>query len=833
MAGLVRMPMRRTHTPLLLLSLALFTCAGPEELGEPCDSDDDCPSGAFCAPGGCQSMCRDDVDCLGSATPTVCDERGRCVEPVRCARGADCQNELFCDGEESCDPSDPEADLRGCVAAGEPSCVAGQSCLEGTEECVTDCSVSGDADGDGHDAPECGGDDCDDSDDRRFTGNSEVCDADDVDEDCDPRTFGSRDGDGDGFVDALCCNVDPAGARRCGDDCDDGANVVRPGGTESCNGVDEDCDGTVDDGPDALASCTAPPNATPVCAGGACGFNCLGGYHACGGVCESDFSVNTCGTSCTPCVPPVGGTATCDGSACGFTCNTGYHPCNGTCAINSAVATCGLRCNDPCVPPANGTATCDGSACGFTCSSGYHACNGACASNSDVATCGASSCDSPCPDPTNGSPTCNGTACGIACDSNYHLCSGACVSNFDVRSCGLTSCGACVPPSNASSTCNGVSCGFECLPNFHLCGGACVSNFDNATCGTSCSPCAAHLRCDGTAACTLGTWHSSAIIWSNATTMRAQYATSTFNASNGYSYAYRQSDGATGSPSGSFTVAGDLGITASHPGIALQGQLSLRGDVLTLLDTQEVLRYHGIWIRKSSGHSVGNLTGDWHEVSFFDGSGGVAGGATAVSGFGNVNFTSAGAMTRAITRSDGASDASTGTASVGADGAVTIARTGGGVFRGQINPYNDVMILTFDPDTDETNGFRPGHHFLVRKSSSRSVANVGGGTYFLNHMAGTNRSVWGEATILGAGTSFSGGWLETSDPGSAGICNGGSIAVGAGGNIDVTLINGTGCALTGMITGWIEIPNGASSDVLVMRNANATAASLQIWIRKP
>ncbi len=105
-----------------------------------------------------------------------------------------------------------------------------------------------DADGDGSRAAACGGSDCDDTDPDRYPGNREVCDASDVDEDCDPLTFGFRDGDGDTHPDARCCNVDTSSARHCGDDCNDMQPSIYSGLVEACDSLDNDCDDATDEG---------------------------------------------------------------------------------------------------------------------------------------------------------------------------------------------------------------------------------------------------------------------------------------------------------------------------------------------------------------------------------------------------------------------------------------------------------------------------------------------------------------------------------------------------------------------------------------------------------
>lgn len=164
-----------------------------------------------------------------------------------CERDADCDDGKYCTGSEQCDPDHAKADSAGCVTGKKPC--GDSACLE--EERACGCETP-DRDQDGYDSIACGGEDCDDDDEDRFPGNTEVCDDADHDEDCDPKTFGERDEDGDDGLDEQCCNADEeTGEPNCGDDCDDQDPNSYRGNTETCDDVDNDCDGVIDELPDS------------------------------------------------------------------------------------------------------------------------------------------------------------------------------------------------------------------------------------------------------------------------------------------------------------------------------------------------------------------------------------------------------------------------------------------------------------------------------------------------------------------------------------------------------------------------------------------------------
>ncbi|MDP2314716.1 MAG: putative metal-binding motif-containing protein [Pseudomonadota bacterium] len=97
--------------------------------------------------------------------------------------------------------------------------------------------------------------DCDEADPDVDPGATEICNG--IDDNCDGEIDEGVEGtyyqdfDGDGFGDetasAIACDA-PEGYVQNPEDCDDAVGTTFPGAVEVCNGVDDNCDGVVDEG---------------------------------------------------------------------------------------------------------------------------------------------------------------------------------------------------------------------------------------------------------------------------------------------------------------------------------------------------------------------------------------------------------------------------------------------------------------------------------------------------------------------------------------------------------------------------------------------------------
>ena len=321
------------HTPL----------AQPDGDGDGYTGADDCDDTDPTVYAGAPELCDGlDNDCDGAVPADETDDDGDGYDECGDSDCDDADAGIYPGAPELCDGLDNDCD--GVVPADEidddgdgyDEC-GGSDCDDAdavtypgaTELCDgvdNDCdgivpADEDDADGDGYRS--CEGD-CDDADSGSHPGAAELCDG--ADNDCngqidDGVTYDDYwpDADGDGYGDAAAVAVSDcapvAGHVTNDDDCDDNDGAINPAAPEACDAVDNNCDGSIDEGfdqdGDGYATCANDcddndgaihPAAAEIC--DAVDNNCDGsidegfdldgdGYTSCSGDCDDgDVAVN-------------------------------------------------------------------------------------------------------------------------------------------------------------------------------------------------------------------------------------------------------------------------------------------------------------------------------------------------------------------------------------------------------------------------------------------------------------------------------------------------------------------------------------------------------------
>jgi hypothetical protein len=270
--------LRRAHGLALVLAIAAG-CGGPTS---PADDAATSDTGAVDAGACTDAACDDGLFCNGTEH---CD-RGACVAgtPPRCDDAIACTIDACSEAARACRASVPDQDHDG---AGDAACLdtagvaLGTDCddhdadrfpgnaercdvLQHDEDCDLTTWGGRDADADSHEDRECCngtacGDDCDDASPVAYPGATEVCNL--VDDDCDAHVDegtsvmgwldADRDGRGDVAHPMSACGT-AVGFSPYDDDCDDTSIVRSPITPELCDGIDNDCDDTIDEDPTAV-----------------------------------------------------------------------------------------------------------------------------------------------------------------------------------------------------------------------------------------------------------------------------------------------------------------------------------------------------------------------------------------------------------------------------------------------------------------------------------------------------------------------------------------------------------------------------------------------------
>jgi MYXO-CTERM domain-containing protein len=303
-----------------------------------------------------------------------------------------------------------------------------------------------------------------------------------VDEGAGAKSTFYRDADGDGYGDLAnttqACSA-PPGYVSTSTDCDDTKVAVHPGASETCNGLDDNCNATVDEGGDALCTSGSICDATAKACRPGCrdDAGCSGTKPVCDlsallcQACTTATATARCATDANgkACVADVGGNfcgcavdADCGSATSGRVCDTSKHTCTSGCGITGSSG-----------PTRNGCPT--GQFCTVSTAGSTGACTTTCNFDAD--------CSS-----TTGKPHClvgdTGTNACVECVAD-----GNCSARTDGRVIcgGGNACAECT--ATRKTACDPATVGSACLTS-GACG--CAADGDcnsDRTCNTTTSKC--------------------------------------------------------------------------------------------------------------------------------------------------------------------------------------------------------------------------------------------------------------------------------------------------------------------------------------------------------